>query len=251
VVEPGRAVDFHSSDPASRRVRRFRADGFLLSLCRAGFASSALMPIAGKFITLEGGEGAGKSTQLARLAERLEATGSRVLRLREPGGTALGETMRDVLKRPGSGIAPEAEALLFAACRAQLVAEVIAPALAAGAVVLCDRFIDSTVAYQSGGRGLPRAAIEAANQLACGATRPDLTFLLDLDPTRGLGRASIRDHGRSDRFEALGEAFHRKVRAGYHELARAEPARFRVLDADRSPDLISEEIWHEVQVRFA
>lgn len=159
--------------------------------------------------------------------------------------------MRDVLKRPGSVIAPEAEALLFAACRAQLVAEVIAPALAAGAVVLCDRFIDSTVAYQSGGRGLDRAAIEAANRLACGALRPHLTILLDLDPSRGLGRASLRDHGRSDRFEALGEEFHRRVRASYHALVREEPARFRVLDADRSPDLISEEIWHEVQARFA
>ena len=224
---------------------------FLLSLCRGSSPSSVLMPIAGKLITLEGGEGAGKSTQLARLAERLEAGGSRVLRLREPGGTALGETMRDVLKRPGSVIAPEAEALLFAACRAQLVTEVIGPALAAGTVVLCDRFIDSTVAYQSGGRGLPRSAVEAANRLACGSLRPDLTFLLDLDPTRGLGRASIRDHGRSDRFEALGEGFHRQVRAMYHVLVQEEPTRFRVLDADRSPDLLSEEIWHEVQARFA
>ena len=110
------------------------------------------MPIAGKFITFEGGEGAGKSTQLSRLAERLRSEGSAVRALREPGGTAFGEQMRDVLKRPGSALTPSAEALLFAACRAQLVAEVIAPALAAGQVVLCDRFIDSTVAYQSGGR---------------------------------------------------------------------------------------------------
>ena len=147
------------------------------------------MPIAGKFITFEGGEGAGKSTQLTRLADRLRASGAGVLSLREPGGTPFGEKMRDVLKHPGSVIRPAAEALLFAACRAQLVADVIAPALASGQVVLCDRFIDSTVAYQSGGRGLDRALIESANRLACGPVRPDLTILLDLDPSRGLGRA--------------------------------------------------------------
>ena len=130
------------------------------------------MPIAGRFITFEGGEGAGKSTQLTRLAERLRVTGATVLSLREPGGTPFGEKMRDVLKQPGSVIRPAAEALLFAACRAQLVADVITPALAAGQVVLCDRFIDSTVAYQSGGRGLDRALIESANRLACGAVRP-------------------------------------------------------------------------------
>ena len=112
------------------------------------------MPIAGRFITFEGGEGAGKSTQLARLAERLRADGATVLGLREPGGTPYGERMRDVLKQPGTSLAPAAEALLFASCRAQLVADVIAPALAAGQVVICDRFIDSTVAYQAGGRGL-------------------------------------------------------------------------------------------------
>lgn len=208
------------------------------------------MPIAGKFITFEGGEGAGKSTQLARLAERLRAAGAGVLSLREPGGTPFGEKMRDVLKHPGSAIRPAAEALLFASCRAQLVADVIAPALAAGQVVLCDRFIDSTVAYQAGGRGLDRALIEAANRLACGAVRPDLTILLDLDPSRGLGRASERDQGQPDRFEVLGADFHRKVRDLYHALAREEPARFFVVDAARPPATVEEEIWHEVARRF-
>lgn len=208
------------------------------------------MPTAGKFITFEGGEGAGKSTQLTRLAERLRASGDGVLSLREPGGTPFGEKMRDVLKQPGSAIRPAAEALLFAACRAQLVADVIAPALAAGKVVLCDRFIDSTVAYQSGGRGLDRALIEAANRLACGAVRPDLTILLDLDPARGLGRASVRDHGQPDRFEVLGDEFHRQVRALYHALAQEEPARFFVVDAARPPEAVEEEIWHEVARRF-
>ena len=208
------------------------------------------MPIAGKFITFEGGEGAGKSTQLTRLAERLRAAGAGVLSLREPGGTPFGEKMRDVLKHPGSAIRPAAEALLFAACRAQLVADVIAPALVAGQVVLCDRFIDSTVAYQSGGRGLDRALIEAANRLACGKVRPDLTILLDLDPSRGLGRASVRDQGQPDRFEVLGADFHRKVRALYHTLAQEEPARFFVVDAARPPEAVEEEIWHEVARRF-
>jgi len=208
------------------------------------------MSIAGKFITFEGGEGAGKSTQLTRLAERLRADGETVLSLREPGGTPFGEKMRDVLKQPGSAIQPAAEALLFASCRAQLVADVIAPALAAGKVVLCDRFIDSTVAYQSGGRGLDRALIESANRLACGSVRPDLTVLLDLDPTRGLGRASVRDQGQADRFEVLGAEFHRKVRELYHSLAKEEPGRFFVVDAARPPEAVEQEVWHEIARRF-
>lgn len=209
------------------------------------------MSSVGKFITFEGGEGAGKSTQVGLLAARLESAGRRALKLREPGGTALGEQLRDVLKsRQTLHLEAAAEALLFAACRAQLVGEVIQPQLGAGTFVLCDRFIDSTVAYQSGGRGLDRPLIEAANRLACGPLRPDLTVLLDLDPSHGLGRASIRDHGQHDRFEALGEAFHRKVRSVYHELAAAEPARFLVLDATRDPQTLSEEIWHEVHRRF-
>ena len=208
------------------------------------------MPIAGRFITFEGGEGAGKSTQLTRLAERLRAAGASVLSLREPGGTPFGEKMRDVLKQPGSAIQPAAEALLFAACRAQLVADVITPALAGGQVVLCDRFIDSTVAYQSGGRGLDRGLIESANRLACGPLRPDLTILLDLDPASGLGRASVRDHGQADRFEVLGAGFHQEVRAVYHALAKEEPARFFIVDASRPAETIAEEIWHEVARRF-
>ncbi len=208
------------------------------------------MPIAGKFITFEGGEGAGKSTQLTRLAARLQAKGSVTISLREPGGTVFGEKMRDVLKQPSSVIQPAAEALLFAACRAQLVAEVIAPALVEGKVVLCDRFIDSTVAYQSGGRGLERALVESANRLACGVIRPDLTVLLDLDPSRGLDRASVRDQGQADRFEVLGSAFHLKVRATYHTLVKEEPGRFFVVDASRPAEVIEEEIWNEICRRF-
>ncbi|MFM7210198.1 MAG: dTMP kinase [Verrucomicrobiota bacterium] len=209
------------------------------------------MPIAGKFITFEGGEGAGKSTQIALLADRLAAAGSKVLRLREPGGTPLGERMREALKRPGESITPAAEALLFAACRAQLVAEAVAPALARGEVVLCDRFADSTTAYQSGGRGLDRRLIASVNRLACGDFAPHLTVLLDLDPAHGLGRASVRDRGQSDRFEALDAEFHLRVRATYLALAREEPGRFLVLDAARPPAVLSEDIWHEVTRRLS
>jgi dTMP kinase len=116
--------------------------------------------------------------------------------------------------------------------------------------VICDRFIDSTVAYQAGGRGLDRTLIEGANRLACGPVRPDLTILLDLDPGRGLGRAAVRDQGQADRFELLGDAFHRRVRELYHTLAREESGRFFVVDAARPPEAIEEEIWHEVVRRF-
>jgi len=209
------------------------------------------MAIAGKLITLEGGEGAGKSTQLALLTQQLEAHGSKVLKLREPGGTLLGERLREVLKSPQSKLEPTTEACLFAACRAQLVGEVIRPALAQGSVVLCDRFIDSTVAYQAGGRGLDRALMEALNRLACGSLRPDLTVLLDLDPTQGLGRASVRDQGQPDRFEVLQDGFHQRVRDFYHTLAREEPQRFLVLNAHQPPEKVAQQIWHEVQRRFS
>lgn len=210
------------------------------------------MSFKAKLITFEGGEGAGKSTQLSCLAKNLEGAGSRVIGLREPGGTTLGEQLRAVLKNPATkSVEPETEALLFTACRAQLVREVILPALTAGTFVLCDRFIDSTVAYQAGGRGLSRELIEAANRLACGTLKPDLTILLDLDPDCGLSRAAVRDRGQPDRFELLGTDFHRKVRATYRQLAADEPLRFLVVDANRDSNLIAEEIWHEVRRRFS
>ena len=127
----------------------------------------------------------------------------------------------------------------------------VAPRLAEGKVVLCDRFADSTVAYQGGGRGLPDALVGSVNRLACGEVRPDLTVLLDLDPAVGLARASVRDAGKADRLEALDLAFHRRVRDAYHALARAEPARFLILDATRPPAEVAEAIWHEVRRRLA
>jgi len=216
---------------------------------------AALSLSRGALITFEGGEGAGKSTQIGRLAERLVAEAGlvpdRVVRVREPGGTVLGEGIRDILKRPESRIGGPSEALLFAACRAQLVEDVIRPALAAGKVVLCDRFADSTVAYQGGGRGLPAELVASVNRLACGEVRPDLTVLLDLDPADGLARASARDSGKADRLEALDLAFHRRVRDAYHALARSEPARILVLDATRPQAEVAEAIWHEVRRRLA
>lgn len=220
---------------------------------RANEAVTAPLFSKGALITFEGGEGAGKSTQIGRLAARLMSEAgvpeSRIRRVREPGGTVLGEGIRDILKRPESRIGGPAEALLFAACRAQLVEDVIRPALAAGDIVLCDRFADSTVAYQQGGRGLPPAAVAAVNRLACGEIAPDLTVLLDLDPAAGLGRASARDAGRADRLEALDLAFHRRVRETYLAIARAEPRRYLVLDATRPADEVAEAIWHEVRAR--
>lgn len=216
---------------------------------------SRLSSIQGSLITFEGGEGAGKSTQIARLRDRLVSEAGMlagdILHVREPGGTPMGEGIRELLKRPGFSIAPEAELLLFSACRAQLVSEVILPALKSGRTVVCDRFADSTVAYQQGGRGLPAEAVRAANTLACQGARPALTLLLDLSPEAGLARASARDQGHPDRLEALDLAFHRRVREAYLALARAEAARFVVLDATLPPERLADAIWHEVTRRFS
>lgn len=214
----------------------------------------SLTAIRGSLITFEGGEGAGKSTQIARLRARLIADAGLpegdIISVREPGGTAMGEGIRELLKRPGASISPEAEMLLFSACRAQLVADVILPATRAGKVVICDRFADSTLAYQQGGRGLPAEAVRAANALACQGVRPALTLLLDLPPEAGLARASARDLGQPDRLEALDLAFHRRVREAYLALAASEPGRFLVLDATRPPEAVADSIWHEVARRF-
>lgn len=183
----------------------------------------------GAFITLEGADGCGKSTQAALLAEDIEAAGHEVVRLREPGGTPIGEKIRALVLDPANGeMAPECELLLFEAARAQLVRQVIGPALARGAVVVCDRFYDSTYAYQAAGRALDTGAIHAANALgSCGVT-PDLTIVLDLPTAEALARAT---RGGADRLEGEGVAFQERVRQGYLDLAAAEPARVRVVPA--------------------
>ena len=183
----------------------------------------------GLFITLEGADGCGKSTQAAILADRIAATGRDVVRLREPGGTAVSEKIRALVLDPeNSEMAPECELLLFEASRAQLVRQVIEPALARGAVVVCDRFYDSTFAYQAAGRSLAEPTIRAANALCSCGVAPDRTLVLDMDTDAALSRAT-RDG--ADRMEAEGVAFQRRVREGYLRLVAEEPRRVRRVDA--------------------
>ena len=201
----------------------------------------------GLFITLEGGEGAGKSLQAAALARRIEEAGRTVSRTREPGGTPLGERLRDLLLDLSSSeaeIDPLTEAVLFAAARAQLVTSVVRPALERGDVVVCDRFADSTAAYQGYGRGVDLATIEQLHAIACGGLRPHLTVLLDLPVVEGLGRKRSSEH--ADRFAREDEAFHERVRRGYLALATAEPNRWLVIDARQAPDAVTEAIWPRV-----
>jgi dTMP kinase len=206
----------------------------------------------GLFITFEGSEGCGKSTQVRRLAERLEVAGRRTLVVREPGGTAVGERVRELVQfaPEGGGLVPEAELLLFAASRAQLVRESIAPALQAGRHVVADRFLDSTTVYQGFARGLGREAVAAVNRVATGGLLPDVTFLLDMDSAAARARAGARAGGRSDRMEREPEAFYQLVREGYLELAAREPGRFVVLDGARREDDLCAEVWGVLKARF-
>ncbi len=191
----------------------------------------------GLFITFEGGEGSGKSTQLRLLARRLEGAGLPVRMLREPGGTAAGEAIRHILLDPDhAGLDARAELLLYEAARAQLVAEVIEPALAAGEIVLCDRFFDSSTAYQAYGRGLPLEEVRALNAAATGGLAPDRTLVLDVDPALGIERATASG---ADRLEAEDRAFHERVRAGFLAVAEAEPVRVVVLSAAGTVDDVS------------
>lgn len=192
----------------------------------------------GVFITFEGIEGSGKSTQISLLAEYLSANGRLVRLTREPGGTSIGDQIRKILLDPANcGLVPEAELMLYAAGRAQHLSEVIRPALDEGYIVLCDRFSDATLAYQGFGRGLARGVIEWLDRIVTAGMRPDITILLDIDADVGLGRARGRNNlsGLSEsRFEDEEIAFHRRVRAGYLALAEEEPGRIRVIDAMRS-----------------
>jgi dTMP kinase len=192
---------------------------------------------AGRFITLEGPEGAGKTLQAGRLADALRAAGRTVLLTREPGGTRLGDDLRMVLLARDRGtIEPRTDALLFNAARAQLVDEVINPALAMGLTVMCARFADSTLAYQGYGAGVPLDELRVLAGIATQGLAPDLTLLLDIDPAIGLARKADADR---TRFEHDFDAdFHARVRAGFLELAKGEPSRFRVIDAARDVDAV-------------
>lgn len=198
----------------------------------------------GKFITFEGPEGGGKTTHARRLVERLQAAGLTVLYTREPGGTPTGEAIRGILQHDhaGEAICPETEVLLFAASRAQLVRHIIQPALEHGEWVVCDRFADSTTAYQGYGRGFPVEQMIAINDFAINGAQPDLTILLDLPVSDGFARLQQRG-GVKDRIEREALEFHERVRAGYLELARRWPERFRIVDPRQAPDIVAEEIW--------
>lgn len=202
----------------------------------------------GRFITLEGPEGSGKTTQARRLKSRLEREGIEVLYTREPGGTPTGEAIRDILQHDAAGepLHPEAEVLLFEASRAQLVRDVIRPTLERGAWVLCDRYCDSTTVYQGYGRGFSIEMMETINAFAMGDSVPDLTLLLDIDIGKGFERINAASLI-PDRIESEARDFHQRVRDGYLELAKGAPERFRVIAADRGPDLIEDDIWGVIE----
>jgi dTMP kinase len=202
----------------------------------------------GLFISLEGCEGCGKSTQARLLHQNLIHADIASLLTQEPGGTPLGNRIRNILKvKRDFNISPTAELFLFAACRSQLVTDVLQPALQAGNVVVCDRFSDSTVVYQGYARGLDLHLIESINNIATGGLKPDLTILLDTQPEQGLKR---KRNSQADRFEAEDISFHRKIREGYLALAREEPGRWLVVPAKLPVKQLSRLIWENIWSRL-
>ena len=210
--------------------------------------------MSGRFITFEGGEGAGKSTQIERLLRRLKERGVEAIATREPGGSPKAERIREsVLAGAAKSFGPLAEALMFSAARIDHLKETIRPALARGAFVLCDRFLDSTRAYQGALGKIEPGLIRALEEATIGDTRPDLTFILDLPAETGLARAAERrgalGHS-ADRFEREDTGFHERLREAFLDIARQEPERCVVVDADRDPDLVEAEIWRIVAERL-
>ena len=201
------------------------------------------------FITFEGGEGSGKSTQIRRLATRLQEQGCELLVTREPGGTPEAEAIRSLLVSGDvARWTPRSEALLNYAAREQHLEQVIRPALAAGKVVLCDRFMDSTRAYQGYAGGVDLAFIDALERAIVASTRPSLTLVFDLDPATGLARARSRgDAVAEDRYERKGLAFHQKLREGFLDILRREPKRCRLVDAAQDVDAVTEDVWSIVE----
>lgn len=198
----------------------------------------------GALITLEGIEGAGKTTQAHRLRERLEHQGRSVVLVREPGGTELGEEIRRLLLHKSSEMGARAELLLFLAARAQLTDDVIRPAVLDGCVVVCDRYVDSTLAYQGYGRGLDLSTVTELNVFATAGLEPDITFVLDVPPELGLIRQQDRN-----RMEEEPLDFHRRVRDGYLAVAATNPRRVVVIDGSQSPDSVHEELWRKLCTR--
>lgn len=203
------------------------------------------------FIAFEGGDSAGKSTQAARLAEALEADGHTVVRTREPGGTDIGEKLRSLVLEHGHGhIDPRTEALIFAASRAALVHQVILPTLQRGDVVICDRYIDSSVAYQGVGRGLGADSVLDINLWAVEGLRPDLTVLLDVDHVEGRGRRNSAA-AQEDRMESEPDSFHEQIRAAFRDQAASSPEQYLVLNAADPIEIITEKIVESVRERLA
>ncbi|HEV3271985.1 MAG TPA: dTMP kinase [Candidatus Methylacidiphilales bacterium] len=214
------------------------------------------MSLLPHFISLEGGESVGKSTQIERLAERLSKLGRKVLVTREPGGTPLGESIRHLLKHApeGRGMTPQAELLLFLASRAELVRKVIMPALDQDVWVLCDRFLDSTTVYQGAGRKLPGEVVERLNAFAVGTHLPGLTLVLDLEPEAARRRQQRRvrpaGEGTFDRMEAEPVDFFERVRQGYLALAREYPQRVKIVSAEGTIEETADLVWKEVSAAF-
>ena len=225
----------------------------LILICPTGYQQQRWLGtsiyMAGLFITFEGTEGCGKSTQIKLLAAHLQQQGQSIFQTREPGGTPLGEAVRSLLQHDdaGNGMTPEAELLLFAASRAQLTRERISPALAQGQIVLCDRFMDSTTVYQGVARKIDRDTVDRINRFAVGNTRPDLTILIDIEPEIGMSRVRTRSGGQLDRMEREAIEFFQSVRTAYLELADAEPERFVVVDGSQSIDALQQMIQSAVQ----
>jgi len=206
--------------------------------------------MSGLFVTFEGGEGSGKSTQLARLAARLRARGIEPLLTREPGGTPLAEGVRALLLDPARRPGAMAEVLLMEAARADLVANLVRPALEAGRVVLCDRYDDSTLAYQGGGRGLDGRLLDILNRAATEGLKPHLTLLYDVPPAVGLARRE-RAEGETNRLDREPPEFHARVRVRFLELAAAEPSRWVVLDGTAAADELERQGWEALEQRLA
>jgi dTMP kinase len=208
--------------------------------------------VAGVFITFEGSEGCGKTTQIKSLSNKLKTLGKNVEITREPGGTQIGESIRHLLQDPlnADKITPITELLLFSACRSELSERIIKPALARGDFVVCDRFYDSTYVYQGIGRSLNLSYIEQLKTISVGTLIPDLTIILDLNASTGLERAENRQSGTLDRIEAESLQFFEKIRQGYLDLAKSEPERFFIIDGSLSVQEIESIIWDEVKKRF-
>ena len=204
----------------------------------------------GKFITFEGGDGSGKSTQMRRLVEKLRAAGHQVLESAEPGGTPIGQQVRKILLDPANAdLSPTAEMLLMFAARAQNVDQWILPALRAGQIVVSDRFTDSTLAYQGAARGLGAETVLDVDRIACRGLVPDLTIYIDVDVEKGLERARSRNQrgdGSESRLDDHDLAFHKAARAAYMRIAEEEPARLKVIDGNRDIDAVAADVWREI-----